>query len=254
MRSVIFVFAIWTAVVDASEQLVAQQAKTLNISGLAFQLSTQHDQQGALDMLLNDLLKQINQSANYQVVNAARAFRKFSSKQADCIIPSVPYDGYFTGLDVIHSDGISLLQQSAFTVNGKEITSKQDLNGKVVGMLRGVDSWDFQKRIDADLQAFVGVNDLPTLVKMLHKGRIDVAIHDRFDFELYTELNGYKKALVHSSYNVWEDNIVITCHDTEHSKELFKHLKPHIARIKQENKLAEYYEKALALAFKQSQE
>ncbi|WP_438863881.1 hypothetical protein [Neptunicella sp.] len=226
----------------------ADDTAILNILGMEYTGSVQANQQGAFDMMLLDFMRQLELPFRYDIVNAARGYRLFTQKKADCLLPSVDYLPYFNNLNIINSSSFAMARHVAFTLQGEPITSPQQLQDKVVGIIRDDGTWDYKKRIPSDDIIWLGLNNLNTLAAMLEKGRIDVAIHDRDDYLAFIRQHNMRQPIYSGEHPMWQDNVVITCHNTPSNQAFIKQLEPLIDDVRQSQKLVKYYRKAIELA------
>ncbi len=174
-------------------------------------------------------------------MSTARGFRNFKRKKSTCLIPSTTYPEYFKGDNVIHSEAFARANYVAIThPDSSIINNKQQMKGKLIGVLRDSNTWDYEKRFAIDNVEYIRVSNLTSLVHMLYKKRIDVAIHDHADFLLVANKLGYTTPLSNSEQPIAVDEVVITCHKSKLSQAYLNIINPHIKAIVAQG-MAQYY-------------
>jgi hypothetical protein len=223
------------------------EAGRLRIIGMEFPPSVQKNKQGALDFMLTDFLADIDDIVVYEITNAARAYRMFTNMQAHCLMPSSAHQPYFGELEVTHSKSFTTANFTAFSSDGTLIETKQQLSNKIVGMIRDDNAWDYQERLDFNAIKFVGVRNLESLVKMLYKNRIDIAIHDKGDFLDYLRTTSLPLPTFSETNPMWSDKIVISCHKSQTNDDFINKVNPLIEALNNSGRLGYYYQKAVQL-------
>ena len=210
----------------------AEKQQELVMVALEFEGAIQQNKKGAFDYMLQDLAKRSQIEHSYQVMSTARGARYFFLKDANCIIPSTTYPGYFKGYNVIHSESFAKAIYVAFTPAGSSVVNdKKDMKDKLIGVLRDSDTWNYEKRLAIEDAKYIKVSNLESLVNMLYKKRIDVAIHDNEDFTYLAERLGYPTPQANHEYPIAIDEVVITCHTSKLNQAYLNIINPHIKAI-----------------------
>ena len=232
---ILLLFTLLPTVVSAERQ------KELIMVALEFEGAIQQNKKGALDFMLQDLAKLSQIAHDYKVMSTARGFRHFLRRKATCLIPSTTYPEYFKGYNVIHSESFARANYIAFThPEDSIIQNKQQMKGKLIGVLRDSDTWNYEERFAIDDVEYIRVSNLTSLIHMLYKKRIDVAIHDHADLLLMANKLGYATPLSDSEYSIAIDEVVITCHKSKLSQAYFNIINPHLKSIVEEG-MTKYY-------------
>jgi len=216
---------------------------SVDITALEFTGVIQQNGQGAFDLMMKDLAKSSNVNHNYQVYSPARGAKMLLSGRSDCLIPGSLYPPYYKNMSVIHSESFAKVRYLAFTLpKEKTITRKIELSGKVIGILRDEDIWDYELRFQIDNASYVKVSSLKSLVEMLYHQRIDVAIHDQGDFIGMTK--HLKKA--EPNYDITKpmavDKIVISCHDNAKNRAYLQAISPFLKKVIKDKSMRKYYQ------------
>jgi len=218
-----------------------EKSISVDIAALEFTGVIQKNGKGLFDLMMKDLAEFSNVSQNYQIYSPARGARMLISGRSDCLIPGSLYPPYYKGMDVIHSESFASVRYLAFTTpEQKTITEKAQLSGKIVGILRDEDTWDYQQRFDLDNAKFVRVTTLEALVEMLYHQRIDVAIHDHSDFISMAEHLSKPKPNFEKNAPMAIDNIVISCHESKTNRAYLKAISPFLQDLIKNNKMKKY--------------
>lgn len=219
-------------------------AKSIRFSALEFTGVVQQNGHGSFDYFAQDLSKESGVEFDYHVMSPARGAKAFFAGQKDCLIPSSAHPPYFEGLDVIHSEQFAQVLYLAFTLPDQpKITNKRQLKGKVIGVLRDESTWNYEKRFDINGATYVKVGSLESLVEMLYRKRVDVAIHDHQDFISVTEFFKHAPPNYSITNPMAVDNVVITCHNNRQNQTFIETINPIIVKFV-ERGLSYYYEKA----------
>lgn len=227
---------------------VASEPKSeisVNIAALEFTGVIQKNLHGAFDYMMIDIANAAEVNQNYHVVSPARGARMLFTNKVDCLIPSSDYPPYFVGHDVIHSESFAQVYYIAFTLPENEVISnKEQLNGKVIGVIRDADTWNYEKRFNIDGVTYVKVSNLESLVEMLYHGRIDVAIHDFGDFTAMTKHLKRPQPNYDSNSPMAVDKLIITCHNNANNRAYLQAISPHLQEIIRTDKIHYYLKKA----------
>lgn len=222
-----------------------QKAKpTVTFSAMEFTGAVQQNHKGAFDYFVQDLSKRLDIEFDYHVMSPARGAKAFFDKQKQCLIPSSIYPHYFKDHDVIHTASFAKVLYLAFTIPPNEvITDKDQITGKVVGVIRDENTWDYAERFKIEGATYVKVGSLASLVEMLYRGRIDIAIHDFSDFTEYVDFVKKPPPLYSEQHPMAIDDVVITCHDTAENRAFMTKLDAEVREIIKEG-LGPYFKKA----------
>ena len=222
----------------------ATKQQELVLVALELEGAIQQNKKGAFDYMLQDLAKRSKIAHQYQVMSTARGARYFFLRDANCIIPSTTYPGFFKGYNVIHSESFAKATYVAFTPpDSTVISDKKDMKGNLIGLLRDSATWNYKKRFAIDNVKYIRVSNLESLVHMLYKKRIDVVIHDHDDFTYLAKKLGYPAPLVNNNKPIAVDEIVITCHKSKLNQAYLKIINPHLKAIIK-NGMRKYYKQA----------
>jgi len=204
----------------------------LSMVALEFSGAIQSNKKGAFDLMLKDLAKATGIPHEYEVMSAARGARKFFRKKAMCVIPSSLHPPYFENYQVIHSEVFATARYMAFAHNDSVlITNKAQMSGKLIGILRDAKVWNYKSRLALKNVNYIQVSNLKSLVNMLDKKRIDIAIHDRDEFITMAQYLNISPARVEKEFLLAIDKVVITCHDTPISRAYLKIISPELQKI-----------------------
>ncbi|WP_440876301.1 hypothetical protein [Thalassotalea sp. PLHSN55] len=215
----------------------------IKMSALEFTGVVQQNLNGAFDLFIKDVEKNTNVRHDYQVLSPARAAKKFFQHENQCLIPSSLTPQYFEGFDVIHSKSFAIVRYLAFTRPSQEtIKNKDQLAGKVIGVIRDSDTWNYEKRFNLSNVDYVKVSDLATLVELLYKKRVDVAIHDHVDFIAMTEHLAQDPPNYHYQAPMAIDKVVITCHNSEITRAYMKRVNLAIEQAIKNDDFKNYYQ------------
>lgn len=218
--------------------------ETITFSALEFTGAVQQNRKGAFDYFARDLSSRLDVEFDYHVMSPARGARAFFENQKRCLIPSSLYLPYFEGYDVIHSTSFAEVRYLAFTQPGKTvIENKEQMKDKVIGVIRDENTWDFEKRFNIEGATYVKVAALASLVELLYRGRIDVAIHDHSDFVDYVRYSQKESPGFSLQQAMAVDKVVITCHNTPKNRQFMERLDKEITKIIKDG-LGQYYRQA----------
>jgi len=228
-----------------SFNVVSENAsKSIKMSALEFPGIIQMNKRGAFDLFVSDLMRLADISLEYLIMSPARGAKEFFNANTECLIPGSLYPSYYAGIDVIHSVSFAKVNYLAFTLKENEkITDRAQLHGKVIGIIRSEGTWDYIERFGLQAHKVVQVSNVNSLLEMLYKKRIDVAIHDHGDF---VNLAKYlDKPLPNFSLEnpIAVDDLVISCHNTEVGKKFIKDINPEIKQILEQG-MEQYYKRS----------
>lgn len=230
----------------ATTEAVSEKTSTsISIAALEFTGIIQQNGLGAFDVMMKDLAKSSKVNHNYQIYSPARGAKMLFSGRSDCLIPGSIYPPYFKSMRVIHSESFAKVRYLAFTLpKEKAITSKVELSGKVIGIIRDEDTWDYEQRFQIDNAKYVRVSSLESLVEMLYHKRIDVAIHDAGDF--VNMAKHLKKAEPNYDNNIpmAVDKIVISCHDNAKNRAYLQAISPFLQNLIKNNSMGKYFQQS----------
>ena len=145
-------------------------------------------------------------------------------------------------IEIIFSEFFAVVSHTAFTLNAPPIETRNDLEKKVVGMIRDFDTWNNAKRLNLKQSKLVRAATINTLVSMLYAGRIDVAIHDQHDFLRNAEHLGYPSPVFNQQSVIWRDNLGFVCHNSEKNKAFIKKINPSINHLQTNQTLTKLYQ------------
>lgn len=222
------------SVIHFSLPCFAKKPKELTMIGLEIDGFIQHDQKGILDNMLKDLSMRSGIAHSYKVISFGRGDREFRTKKVDCLLPSSLSPIYYQNAKVIHSEPFSEINYFAFTLAGeKKISTKFDLENKVIGVLRDNVVWQYEKRFNLQNVTYIQVSNIKSMIEMLKKKRIHVAVHDHLDFLNYVKQLSLKVTF-DKSFPLANDQLVITCHQSKLARAYIKQINPHLMKIKSE--------------------
>lgn len=218
---------------------------SVDITALEFTGSIQKNGKGGFDLMMKDLAKFSKVNHNYQIYSPARGAKMLLSGRSDCLIPGIVYPPYYKNMKVIHSESFANVRYVAFTSPEQEVfTSKTELSGKTIGILRDEDTWNFDQRFQIKNATYVQVNNLESLVEMLYHQRIDAAIHDHGDFlSMIKHLN---KTKPHYDINepIAVDKVVISCHDNANNRAYLRAISPFLQDIIKNKTMGKYFQQS----------
>ena len=222
----------------------AESNISVSMTALEFTGVIQQNGKGAFDYFLRDLEQLAQVSHAYTVVPTARGAKDFFAHKSECIVPSSLYPPYFEKHDVIHSESFASVRYIAFTLADQAaIISKKQMAGKVIGVIRDEDAWDYEKRFSIPGATYIRVSNLESLVEMLYKERIDVAIHDHSDFLLMVQHLKRPAVNFNLDYPLAVDRVVISCHNSPKTRAYLTRMNPHIKSMVEKG-LGKYYQMA----------
>lgn len=214
-------------------------AKTL--VGLEFDGTSAIDKSGPLDKYVADIQQQLPDKFEYEVFNAPRGVKLFFEKKRDCLIPASDYLPYYQNLNIHFSNPFAVVSYTAFSYTETPFTNKDDLQGKVIGIIRGFDSWDIQARLNLVNTQFVRVTTLNALVKLLEARRVDVVLHDNQDFVAALQRENIALPNFNEQAPIFRDSLTIACHATKENSQLIKSINPIIVKLAKAKTLPTYY-------------
>ncbi len=218
---------------------------TVDITALEFTGVIQANGLGAFDLMMKDLAQTSKVNHNYQIYSPARGAKMLFSGRSDCLIPGSLYPPYYKDMPVIHSESFARVNYIAFTLSDqKVVTAKSELAGKVIGIIRDEDTWDYEKRFQINNAEYVKVSTLESLVEMLYHQRIDVAIHDQSDFLSMAKYLNKAKPNYDKTSPMAVDKIVISCHDNANNRAYLKAISPFLQSIIKNKGMGKYYNQA----------
>ena len=237
-----------TQAATVTKEVVLEESNaniTVDIAALEFTGVIQQNGRGAFDLMMKDLAKSSTVNHNYQVYSPARGAKMLFSGRSDCLIPGSLYPPYYKNMAVIHSESFTKVRYIAFTLpKEKAIISKAELSGKVIGILRDEDTWNYEQRFQIKNAKYVKVSTLESLVEMLYHQRIDVAIHDQSDF--ITMAKHLKKAV--PNYDITKpmaiDKIVISCHDNAKNRAYLQAISPFLQDMNKNKSIRKYFQQS----------
>ena len=158
--------------------------------------------------------------------------KEFFNKNTDCLFPSSLYPPYFEGYNIINSFSFATVNYHAFTLVGEPvITDKAQLAGKIIGVIRDSDTWNYEKKFAIPNVTYVKISNLESLIGLLYKKRVDVVIHDDLEFLAVAALLKKEMANYSKETPVATDKIVITCHNNEKTQSYIDRINPHIKKM-----------------------
>ncbi len=227
-----------------SPVLFAEHTININMSALEFTGVVQQNLKGAFDLFVKDIEKNPLVKHNYHVVSPARGAKEFFQKQSQCLIPGSLYPPYYQGLDVIHSKSFAQVTYLAFTLPDQAvIQSKAQLEGKVIGVIRDADTWNYEQRFNIENVDYVKVSSLEALVELLYKKRVDVAIHDHSDFLALAKHLHKPQPNYDESFPMAIDKLVISCHKSAETQAYLEQVNIEINKLEHTG-LAEYFSRS----------
>ena len=216
---------------------------SVTIAALEFTGVVQQNLLGAFDLMMADLATTNQVIHHYQVFSPARGAKMLLSGRSDCLIPGSLYPPYYKSIDVIHSESFAKVTYLAFTLANQEtITTKAQLHGKVIGMIRDEGTWNYEKRFNITGATYIKVSSLESLVEMLNHRRIDVAIHDDADFLRMTKHLKFPKPNFNINTPMAIDKIVVSCHNNANNRAYLQAISPQLQQIISSGKMIEYYQ------------
>lgn len=218
-------FFLLLAAAFLSKNLSADDDLNITMSALEFTGAIQQNHKGAFDLFIQDLEKNTPVKHDYLVAPPTRAAKQFFQKKSHCLIPSSLYPPYYQGYDVIHSDSFTRVIYLAFTrADQPIIKDKTQLSGKIIGVIKNADTWNYEQRFNIKNADYIKVSDPNTLVELLYKKRIDVAIHDHADFLALAKSLKKTPPNYHKDFPITEDKIVISCHNSPATRAYIRHI------------------------------
>jgi len=232
-----------TAVTKEAVSEKPHNSISVDIAALEFTGVVQKNGRGAFDLMMKDLAKSSKVNHNYQIYSPARGARILLSGRSDCLIPGSLYPPYYKNMRVIHSESFAKVRYLAFTLpKNKTITNKTELAGKVIGIIRDEDTWDYEQRFQINNAKYIKVSSLESLVEMLYHQRIDVAIHDQSDFIGMAEHLKKAKPNYDKTNPMAVDKIVISCHDNDNNRAYLKAISPALKSMIKNKTMGKYFQ------------
>ena len=190
---------------------------------------------GAYDKVFQEIKRRTKTSFKIERFPPARARLNFEKDLNSCLAPANKEE-YLNDPGIIESHPFNYARVHAFTLNNKpKINALDELNGKVLGKVRGlrIDLLDslFNKRLTE-------VDKNEQLITMLMAGRIDVIVD--FAPDIFYSLNKQPKAKEKIHYNVGfklrHANNSLVCHHNPKSN-LFGEVNQAIRELRKEGRM-----------------
>lgn len=216
----------------------------IHMSALNFPGVIHFNRKGAFDMLVEHLNQEVDIDMEYDVLLPARGARLFYQKEVDCVIPGTLLDSYYEGFDVVSTLDFSQVEYVAFTlVPNEKVTELSQLNGKIIGIVRGEGKWDMKQRLNAINAEFIELVDIKSMVGMLVKGRIDAIVHDSTGIIKVLDKFALDNVLYDINSPILVDKLGIVCHKNKRTIEYIQRINPEIKRFNLSSQLNSFYEK-----------
>jgi len=242
--SMLYRIIIVIALCFAGNALAVQKEKSLlSMAALAQHHIVQHDGLGSLDIMFKDIELETGISHQYSVTSRNRGLRKFVQNKVGCLFPVGELPSKFQNIDIISSTPFAQMHFLAFTPLTKPtISDRTQLHGKVIGITRHNASL-MEHAIFNQLNVdFVQVSKVESLIELLDKERIDIAIHSELDFLVAAE-QAQQKFHYDDDYIDINASLKVVCHNTQVAQYYLSKVNP---------VLANYYQKGLESYFKRS--
>lgn len=171
--------------------LLLSRSWASSLSIIALDLPGLHhaDGSGVYDQIIQEAFAFLPQKPERQLFPPSRADKQFERCTNCCISPmNTNPEFYLSGPDVVQTEAMNVAKVYGFSSPGTGIYSDiESLKNKSVGVIKGL---PYGKSVDAAKLNLVAVRDLPKLLTLLEKRRIDVFLAFVPDvYVMFNEMN-----------------------------------------------------------------
>lgn len=209
----------------------------------SFLLKDRLDAKGTLhyNKVLTYILQDVNADLGVRIVPIARAVKSFFEEKKACIFPTSfnllrfdqsPNTQKIPFIQSLPLDTISVGLYSR--KENKALTSKNDVQGKVIGHLMGTVGRQMLHGVDAIVRS---VPDEEMLVRLLERGRVDAYVGHHPDTALAMERLGIKTINYKPDVVLHKTSVHIVCRDFEGVESIVSKMNARILELHKSGRL-----------------